>query len=100
MSAATTFTLRDLNRQSAKVLAAVRKFGSAEVRTRSGEVFMLAPKTKTKSKSAGKSRADLAAEFRAKCDSRLKKMKELGYVPPTAAEFDNERFNRIIAGEE
>lgn len=38
MSAAATFTLRDLNRRPAKVLEAVRKFGSAEVRTRSGEV--------------------------------------------------------------
>jgi hypothetical protein len=33
------FSLRDLNRQPAKVLLAVRKFGSAEIRTRSGEIF-------------------------------------------------------------
>ena len=51
MSAA-TFTLRDLNRQPAKILEAVRKFGMVEVRTRSGEVFTVAQKASKKKRSA------------------------------------------------
>lgn len=41
MSSVATFTVRDLSRRTAEVLDAVRKFGMAEVRPRSGEVFIL-----------------------------------------------------------
>ncbi len=89
MSATATFTLRDLNRQPAKVLDAVRKFGSAEVRTRSGEVFTLAPKAKRR-RAKPKGFPDFEA--------RWKRLGDLGLVPPP--ESENERINRIIAGEE
>ncbi len=87
MSTVTTFTLRDLNRQPAKILAAVRKFGSVEVRTRNGEIFTIAPKEERRKKSFSKHFQALWAKQRA-----------LGLVPPT--EDENERINRIIAGEE
>jgi hypothetical protein len=82
----TVFTLRDLNRRPAKVLDAVRKFGNAEIRTRNGEVFTIAVKLATTA------RAREFPEF----DARWKKLRELGLVPPRA---ENERINRIIAGE-
>jgi antitoxin (DNA-binding transcriptional repressor) of toxin-antitoxin stability system len=87
MSTVNSYTVRDLNRQPAKILAAVRKFGSVEVRTRSGEVFTIAPKAERRKKSFSKGFQDLWARQR-----------ELGLVPP--AEEENERINRIIAGEE
>lgn len=85
----TVFTLRDLNRQPAKVLAEVRKFGSAEIRTRSGEVFTMTVKAEP-SRKAGAKLPDFEAHW--------KRLRELGLVPPAAA--DNERINRILAGEE
>ncbi|MEK0449432.1 MAG: hypothetical protein RL088_1700 [Verrucomicrobiota bacterium] len=87
MSTVTTFTVRDLNRQPAKILAAVRKFGCAEVRTRNGEVFTIEPKIERKKKKFDKGFKALWARQR-----------ELGLVPPS--EEENERINRIIAGEE
>lgn len=98
MSTVATFTLRDLNRQSAKILAAVRKFGSAEITTRSGEVFTLAPKKV--GEASGKKEKDPAAEFFRLAEERAKRFREMGYVPPKPGEWDEERFNRIIAGEE
>ena len=90
MSTVATFTVRDLNRQPAKILDAVRKFGKAEVRTRGGEVFTVARKPVRRKLSAG--------DFTAKFEALWKTQRELGHVPPPASE--NERINRIIAGEE
>ena len=86
----TVFTLRDLNRRPAMVLAEVRKFGSAEIHTRSGEVFTVAVKAEEPTKAAGAGLPDFEAHW--------KRLRELGLVPPPASE--NERINRIIAGEE
>lgn len=83
------FSLRDLNRQPAKVLEAVRKFGSAEIRTRSGEVFTVSAEPKPVDGRAASRFPDFAA--------RWKKLRELGHVPPTLAQ--NEHIDRIIAGE-
>lgn len=84
------FTLRDLNRQPSKVLDAVRKFGSAEVRTRSGEVFTVAVKVDE----ANEQRSKTLPDFKA----RWKKLRESGNIPPSSDE--NERINRIVASEE
>ena len=88
--ATTVFTLRDLNRRPAKLLAEVRKFGSAEIRTRSGEVFTMSVKAARPTRRAGTGLPDFEAYW--------KRLRELGLVPPPASE--NERINRIIAGEE
>ena len=88
--ARTIFTLRDLNRRPAQVLAEVRKFGSAEIRTRSGEVFTMTVKTERPAKRGGNGLPDF--------EDHWKRLRELGLVPPPAPE--NERVNRIIAGEE
>lgn len=90
VSSPVSFTLRDLNRQPAKVLAAVRKYGSAEVRTRSGEIFTVAPKSVAAPKGKRPPFPDFAA--------RRKLLLATGYIPPGPEE--NERINRIIAGEE
>jgi hypothetical protein len=84
------FTLRDLNHQPAKVLEAVRKFGCAEIRTRSGEVFTMWAQPEPGDSAAAKRFPDFSA--------RWKKLRELGHVPPTSSE--NERIDRIIAGQE
>jgi hypothetical protein len=83
------FTLRDLNRQPAKVLDAVRKFGSAEIRARNGDVFTIAVKADAAKKRSGAELPDFEAHW--------KRLRQLGLVPPPASE--NERINRIIAGE-
>ena len=88
--ATAVFTLRDLNRRPAKVLAEVRKFGRAEIHTRSGEVFTVAVKAEEPTKAAGARLPDFEAHW--------KRLRDLGLVPPPVA--DNERINRIIAGEE
>jgi hypothetical protein len=82
------FTVRDLNRQPAKVLDAVRTFGSVEIRSRSGEVFTIVMKASEKAR---------PREF-PNFQSRWKKLREVGLVPPSRS--DNQRLNRIIAGEE
>jgi hypothetical protein len=84
------FSLRDLNRQPAKVLAAVRKFGAAEIRTRSGEVFTVSAQPRQVDGRAARRFPDFSA--------RWMKLRGLGHVPPTLAE--NEHIDRIIAGEE
>ncbi|MDQ3622684.1 MAG: hypothetical protein M3463_09375 [Verrucomicrobiota bacterium] len=83
-----TFTARDLNRQPAKVLNAVRKFGTAEVLTRNGETFVVSLKSAKKRKKAK------MPDF----DDLYRRLREAGNVPPPASEY--ERINRIIAGEE
>lgn len=82
------FTLRDLNRQPAKVLEAVRKFGSVEIRTRSGEVFTVAPKADE----------TLSTREFPNFKARWKKLRELGHVPPPPSE--NDSINRVIAGDQ
>lgn len=86
--ATTVFTLRDLNRRPAQVLAEVRKFRSAEIRTRSGEVFTMTVKGEEPTKGGAARLPDF--------DGHWKRLRELGLVRPPASE--NERINRIIAG--
>jgi hypothetical protein len=81
------FTLRDLNRQPAKVLDAVRKFGRAEIRTRSGEIFTVEVK---------KDKTEQSQEF-PDFASRWKKLRELGLIPPRPVE--NDRIDELVAGE-
>jgi hypothetical protein len=97
MSTATKFTMRDLSRETAKIFAAVRKFGTVQIQTRAGEVFTIAKDPKATPR---KKKEDPAAEFVRRADERAKLFREMGYVPPKPGEWDEERFNRIIASEE
>jgi hypothetical protein len=85
-----TFTPRDMNRQPAKILAAARRLGSVEIRTRSGEAFTLA----VKAESAGRKEPGKMPDL----EARRQRLKELGWTPLPTSKV--ERFNRIIAGEE
>lgn len=99
MSTVAKFTVRDLSRRTAEVLAAMRKYGQAEVCGRSGEVILLTPK-KGGAVKGRKKKADAGAEWAAEMEVRKQRMIAAGFVPSTSSEWDAERFNRIISGEE
>jgi hypothetical protein len=71
-------------------LDAVRKFGIAEVRTRKGEIFTVAPKAAP----GARRPSEVVPDF----EGLWKKQREAGHIGPATQE--NERINRIIAGEE
>ena len=96
MKTATTYTMRDLSRETAKVFAAAKKFGSVIIKSRTGEVFTIFKNTAPKS--SNQSQKDITAEFIRDNAARSERMKAAGYEPPPASEM--ERINRIIAGEE
>ena len=100
MSAVATFTFRDLSRRTAEVIAAARKYGQVEISSRSGEVLTLMPRTEALAKKRSKKAVDIGAEWSAEMKERKQRMIAAGFVPPKAGEWDAERFNRIIAGEE
>jgi len=98
MSTAAKFTVRDLSRRTAEVLAAMRKYGQAEVCGRSGEVIVLKPKKNGAAQ--GRKKRDAAARLTEHFENMWARQRALGYEPPKPGEWDEERFNRIIAGEE
>jgi prevent-host-death family protein len=100
MSTVATFTVRDLSRRTAEVLAAVRKYGQVEICSRAGEVLTIMPRKDNLAKKRSKKTVDAGAEWAAEMDERKQRMIMAGFVPPKASEWDAERFNRIIAGEE
>ena len=91
-SVAPSFSLRDLNRQPAKVLAACDLHGTVRLRTRGGRSYSLKRET---------SEPDRTAKVESLVARRQRLRQQLraaGFVPPSPAEM--ERINRIIAGEE
>lgn len=96
MSTVATFTMRDLSRETAKVFAAVRKFGSVEIKTRTGEGFTITDDSKVTAAKAKLASPSLATDFK----DMWARQRALGYTPPKPQEWDEEKFNRIIAGEE
>ena len=88
----TTFTLRDLNRQISKVIAACDAVGVVHIRTRDGRSYTLKPVAAPPAPSAP---VTGIVESREEYRNRLR---AAGFVPPNAEEM--ERLNRIIAGEE
>ncbi len=87
--------MRDVSRETAKVFAAVRKYGSVVIKSRTGENFTIAAKAAS---SHSEDEENPAVAFFRRADERAKLFREMGYVPPPASEM--ERINRIIAGEE
>ena len=87
-----TFTLRDLNRQTAKVIEACDAAGVVHIRTRDGRFYTLQPDAAPPVPSAPVTGiVESRQEYR-------KRLREAGFVPLTLEE--TERFYRIIAGEE
>ena len=87
-----TFTLRELNRQPAKVFEACDATGIVHIRMRDGRSYRLLPDAPPPAPSAP---VTGIVESRRLLRIRLR---EAGFVPPNEAEM--ERLNRIIAGEE
>ncbi len=88
MSTAATFTAQDLASHTGKVFDAVRRFGSANIRTSEGETFEVIRKAP-----AGPAAEVMLAKYQQHAD----RLRQMGLVQPTAAE--NERINQVIAGE-
>jgi hypothetical protein len=81
------YTVRDLNRRTAEVLAEAAKLGSVTIRSRSGERFVLKPE-------AGPGEPPRRVpDFAA----RRKQLEQLGYVPPPPGMDD--WINGIITGD-
>lgn len=92
------FTVRDMNRNTAQVLAACRLHGRVIVKHRAGESFELAPV-----KAPAVPETSKAAELRARdAMERMKQYREkiraMGMRGPQTPE-EVERVNMIIAGE-
>ena len=96
MSNATTFTMRDVSRETAKVFAAVKKFGRVVIKSRSGDAFTIVREAQPKP--TKRSRETPAEAFFRRADERAQRFREMGFIPPPESEMD--RINRIIAGEE
>jgi hypothetical protein len=80
-----SYTVRDLNRRTAEVLAAAAKFGSVTIRSRTGDRFVL----KAEREPTPRRIPDFAA--------RWKRLESLGYVPPPPEMSD--WVNDIITGD-
>ena len=84
-----TFTPRDLNRSPAKVFSAVRSYGKARIRTRSGETFIIAPDPEEK---AGKDSTEIP-----NFESRWNQLWEMGLGEVSSE--DQAKYDQVIAGE-
>ena len=84
-----SYTARDLNRNPARVFEAVHKFGSVNIRSRTGDTYVMSLEKKPLS-------IDLTPtpDF----DKHWQKLQQLGCN--SATQSDQERINQIIAGEE
>jgi len=89
---AQSFTLRDLNRQPAKVLAACDLHGTVRIRTRGGRSYSLKRESFEPERTA---RVQSIVARRLRLRQRLR---AAGFMPPSPAEVA--QINRIIAGEE
>ena len=85
------FTLRDLNRQPAKVLAACDLHGAVRIRTRDGRAYRLKPEAPEPDRTA---KVESLVARRERLRERLR---QAGFVPPAPGEI--ERINRLIAGD-
>jgi hypothetical protein len=88
-TAAVTFTIPDLVSQAAKVMEAVHRLGSVDLRLEDGETLVL----------KAKSVKPTVAEFEARFEARRKRLREMGYEPVKMTPEMEDRFSKIIAGE-
>jgi hypothetical protein len=85
------FTVRDMNRNTALVLAACRQHGRVLVKHRAGEQFVMTPVIEP---SASATRPDFVERMRL----HRERMREMGARGPTSPE-GVEHLNKVIAGE-
>jgi hypothetical protein len=83
------YTVRDLNRRTAEVLAEAAKLGSVTIRSRSGERFVLKPEPRP---SGGRER------LLARLPGQRARLRTLGHQDPTEAAW--KRLDELVAGEE
>lgn len=90
-----TFTVRDMSRRAAAVIAACEYRGSVRIRSRNGRSFVLTPEVKqpTPDEHAQQRAVDIA-----KIRAHHEKMKAMGFVAPSAKE--QSRIDRWMAGED
>ena len=84
-----TFTARDLNRSPAKVFSAVRSYGKAKIRTRSGETFVIEPDSEAQNKEKPSDLPDF--------ENRWNQLWEMGLGE--VSQDEQEKYDQIIAGE-
>jgi hypothetical protein len=89
------FTVRDMNRNTARVLAACRQHGRVVVRSREGEQFEMAPVKAPETPEDRLAKADAALE---RLRLHRERMRTMGCQGPTTPE-GIEHLNKIIAGE-
>jgi hypothetical protein len=94
----TVFTVRDMNRNSAKVLAACRQHGAVVVKHRAGESFTLKPNLVMTEPKSEEDHAERVRATMERMERHWARMGELGCQGPTTTE-GIERVNMIIAGE-
>lgn len=91
----TVFTVRDMNRDTAAVLNAVRQHGRIIIRSRSGEAYAVSRIVAEKTMSTA---PGMVEDFSARQLRYREQMRALDGAVPRVK--DIERLNRIIAGEE
>lgn len=92
------FTVRDMNRNTAKVLAACRLHGRVLVRSRGGEEFEVAPMKVPKPPETPEDREERVKNALERMRLHREKIRAMGMRGPQTPE-EIERVNQIIAGE-
>ncbi len=92
------FTVRDMNRNTALVLAASRKYGCVVVKHRNGEQFEVMPSRMQALEQEAEERKERARLTMEKMERHWQRLRDMGMRGPTTPE-GIERINQIIAGE-
>ena len=92
------FTVRDMNRNTAKVLAACRQHGRVVVRSRGGEEFEMAPMKAPEPPETPMDREERVKNALERMRLYREKIRAMGMRGPQTPE-EIERVNQIIAGE-
>lgn len=85
-----TFTIRDMSRNTQAVLEACRVHGHVTIRSRSGESFRI--------ETVKSEKAAPAPAFAERLRQHREKVRTLGFSGPSQSNLP--RFHRIVAGEE
>ena len=92
------FTVRDMNRNTATVLAACRQHGRVTIRHRSGEQFAITLIKEELSAATPWGAKERSRQAQERMEKHRQRMRELGVRGPTTPD-GIEHLSRIIAGE-